>query len=62
MSNQRASCCGASDEVTPEPAKVAETTNRAGDGRVVAPDTTSRAPGSSGLIQAVRRLFGRAPA
>lgn len=67
MSGQRASCCGPADEMTTEataePAKPAMgTTNLATGARVVAHDPRSPERGTSGLIQAVRRLFGRVPA
>lgn len=67
MSGQRASCCGSADEAATEAATeatkpAAETTNRASDARVAAHDPKSPERGTSGLLQMVRRLFGRVPA
>lgn len=62
MSNQGGSCCGPTEEATTEEAKPAETTSRAGDARVAAHDPTQQERGTSGLLGAVRRLFGRVPA
>lgn len=62
MSNQGGSCCGPAEEAPTEPARPAETTSRAGDVRVAAHDPTPPERGTSGLLQVVRRLFGRVPA
>lgn len=62
MSNQKSSCCGPTDEATAEPARPADTTNRTGDGRVGAHDPMSPERSPSGLLEAIRRLFGRVPA
>ena len=56
MSEQRSSCCGPADEATPEPAKPAETTKGA------AHDPKSPERARSGLLRAVRRMFGHVPA
>ena len=61
MSEQRASCCGPVDEATTAPAKPTKANDRAADRRVAARDLVSRERSPSGLLQAVRRLFGRAP-
>lgn len=60
MSNQSGSCCGPADEAATAPAKPAETSNRATDGRIAARGAVTQERGTSGLLQAVRRLFGRA--
>jgi hypothetical protein len=67
MSEKSASCCGPADEAateaTAEPAKPAvQATGRATDAMVAAHDPRSPERGTSGLIQAVRRLFGHVPA
>lgn len=62
MSNQRESCCGPADQATTEPGKPAETTSRAGEPSVAVINARRQERGTSGLLQAVRRLFGRVPA
>lgn len=62
MSEQRASCCGPVDEATTEPAKSTKANDHAPDRRVAARDLVSQERSPSGLLQAVRRLFGRLPA
>ena len=67
MSGQKASCCGPADEapteLTTQPAKpAAETANRASGASAAAHGQMSPGGGPSGLLQTVRRLFGRAPA
>lgn len=62
MSEQKASCCGPADEAMTEPAKPMGRTNRAPDERVTTRDQVLRDRDTSGLLRAVRRLFGRMPA
>lgn len=62
MTNQGGSCCGPADEAATEPTKPAKTSDRAADGKFAAQTPVTEASAPSGLLQAVRRLFGGRPA